>query len=99
MTGEAAIERKVIACNYAVATGTACAGAKCYVLASHRGGGNDRLELLIRSRSGRWVRKWESIKRLGRFRLKTIPPAHPRYAVLQAALPEDWLAELQEAAA
>jgi len=36
-------------------------------------------EVELRSRGGRWVEKWEATRRLENFRLKTIPPEHPRF--------------------
>jgi hypothetical protein len=35
---------------------------------------------LVRSRSGRWIAKWETIRRLKDFRVKTIPVEHPLYS-------------------
>jgi hypothetical protein len=35
--------------------------------------------LLVRSRGGRWIEKWEAMRRLENFRVKTIPPDHPLY--------------------
>ena len=69
----------VIACNYAEGTNIARKGALAYVQLLNPGGGNDRLHLLVRSRGGRWVEKWEAMHRLTNFRLKTIPPEHPLY--------------------
>jgi len=33
----------------------------------------------VRSRGGRWIEKWESIRLLKNFRVKTLPPGHPQY--------------------
>lgn len=73
-------DRQVMVCNYIVPTHIAVAGAKAYVCLTNPGGGNDRIAILVRSRSGRWVRKWESTGRLHNFRPKTLPPEHPFYA-------------------
>jgi hypothetical protein len=73
---------RVIACNVIEPTGTAVGGALAYVRWLNPGNGNDRLPLLIRSRGGRWIDKWESVRRLDNFRLKTIPPEHPLYGRL-----------------
>jgi hypothetical protein len=71
---------RVIACNLTKPTATAATGALAYVRWANPGHDNDRLPLLIRSRGGRWIRKWEDMRRLGNFRLKTVPPEHPMYA-------------------
>jgi hypothetical protein len=72
-------DMRVVKCNYLEPTKIASAGSVAYLSLTNPGGGNDRIVVLVRSRSGRLVRKWESIKRLGNFRAKTIPPEHPRY--------------------
>lgn len=72
-------DKQVIACNYTEATKVASKGALCYVIGINRGNGSERIEILARSRGGRWIEKWESIKRLNNFRLKTLPQGHPRY--------------------
>lgn len=70
---------KAIRCNYAEGTNIASTGATAYVLHMNYGNANDRLHVLVRSRGGRWVEKWESTKRLTNFRVTTIPPGHPLY--------------------
>jgi hypothetical protein len=73
-------DRKALACNYAEGSGVARPGALAYVVCSHLGGNlPERVKVLARSRGGRWVEKWEAVKRLSNFRLKTLPPEHPRY--------------------
>lgn len=74
------LDRKVMACNYVVPTNVAVAGARAYVCLTNPGGGGDRIDILVRSRSGRWVRKWENTKRLHNFRPKTLPPEHPLHS-------------------
>jgi hypothetical protein len=87
---------RVVACNITEATGTAVEGALAYdVLRGNRGNDNDRLPLLIRSRGGQWIGKWEGMRRLGNFRLKTIPPEHPLYSRLGEVPGEELLAELR----
>lgn len=73
------LDRRVIACNHLTGTSAIPTGALCYVSLLNPGGGNDRICILARSRSGRWIRKWEAANRLGNFRLKTLPPEHPLY--------------------
>lgn len=66
-------------CNYVTSTGPVATGARAYLVQPNPGGGDDRIIVLARSRGGRWIEKWESIKRLGAFRVKTLPPEHPLY--------------------
>lgn len=72
-------DRRVVQCNYAVPVSIAAAGARAYLLRANPGGGSDRIVVLARSRGGRWVEKWEDIRRLDNFRAKTLPPGHPLY--------------------
>jgi hypothetical protein len=72
-------DMRVIACNYTGPTKVAAAGARAYVIPQFGGNLPERVRVLVRSRGGRWVEKWESMKRLDNFRMKTIPPGHPRY--------------------
>jgi hypothetical protein len=72
-------EYRVIACNYLLPTNVTFQGAKAYVVRMNPGGGNDRIVVFARSRSGRWVQKWEKIGLLSNFRFKNITPGHPRY--------------------
>lgn len=72
-------DRQVVQCNYAEATGIAANGARAYVAQLNPGNANDRIVVLVRSRSGRWVEKWENRARLTDFRVKTLPPEHPLY--------------------
>jgi hypothetical protein len=78
-----AADRHVMACNFAEAISECRKGALCYVLYSNPGGGYDRVFVLARSRGGRWIEKWEPIYRLTNFRVKTLPPEHPRYGRLR----------------
>lgn len=89
-------DRRVIACNVLVPTSTASAGSLAYVRSTNPGGGSDRIALLIRSRSGRWIEKWEDMRRLGNFRLKVLPPEHPLHDRLDDR-DEAELAHLQRA--
>ena len=73
-------DRRVIACNYGEPVGAVATGALCYVVNINKGNASERVQIWARSRSGRWINKWENLRRLTNFRLKTIPPEHPRYA-------------------
>lgn len=66
--GEGAVTVFAIACNYAVSVSESARGSRAYVLNVNYGGGSERVRILARSRSGRWIDRWESIKRLDRFR-------------------------------
>lgn len=72
-------DRRVVQCNYAEATKIAAQGARAYLVLPNPGGGHDRITVLVRSRGGRWVEKWEDTRRLRDFRVKTLPPEHPLY--------------------
>jgi len=72
-------DRKVVQCNYAVPTKIAAQGARAYVVYPNGGNGHDRIGILVRSRGGRWVEKWEDSRRLRDFRVKTLPSEHPLY--------------------
>lgn len=73
-------DRKVVQCNLTETTNIAPAGARAYVVLTNPGGGHDRIQVLVRSHGGRWVEKWENMRRLADFRVKTLPPEHPLYA-------------------
>lgn len=73
-----AFDKKAIACNYLECTSSVSKGALAYVVATS--GAAERINILVRSKGGRWIKKWESFKRLGNFRGKTIPPSHPRFS-------------------
>jgi hypothetical protein len=71
-------DKRVIACNYVVATSECRQNAFAY-LSFMTGGENSRIQVLARSRSGRWVHRWEPLENLGHFRYKSLPPEHPLY--------------------
>lgn len=75
--GEVKNDWRVIACNFIERTSECSKGALAYVIGVP--GDPARIHLLARSRSGRWIDKWESLRRLDNFRFKTLPPEHPRY--------------------
>lgn len=68
-------EFAAVACNVARETGAAAARARCYVLGVP--GSADSASLLIRSRSGRWIEKWERTKLLANVRVVTMVPDNP----------------------
>ena len=78
-------DKKVLACNYAEATRSAVQGALCFICNTNPGNGGERIEVLVRSRGGRWIRKWEPLRRLTNFRYKTLPASHPLYSRYEIA--------------
>lgn len=91
-------DRKVIQCNYTEGTNIAAQGARAYVVLPNPGGGHDRIQVLVRSRGGRWVQKYEAISRLAHFRVKTMPLEHPLYArQLWSHDPERYIQEFCDA--
>lgn len=74
------LDRRVVQCNYTEPASAVASGARAYLLRPNPGSGDERIVILVRSRSGRWVEKWEDIRRLGNFRCKTLPPEHPMHA-------------------
>lgn len=72
-------DRQVIQCNFTQPTSVAVEGARAFVVRLNPGNGNDRIQVLVYSRGHRWVEKWEDARRLGNFRVKTLPPEHPLY--------------------
>lgn len=70
---------QVIACNYTEPVSAVAAGARAYVVPQLGGNLPGRVRVLARSRGGRWIEKWEDIRRLRDFRVKTLPPEHPLY--------------------
>jgi hypothetical protein len=89
-------DHRVVACNYTTATSIAAKGALCYLCGVDDSSPAERLEVLVRSRGGRWVRKWEDARRLGNFRVKTLPPAHPLYndERILTGFADEWLARI-----
>lgn len=67
-------DMRVIQCNYRVATSVCSKGARAY-LSTVSGG--DRVHVIARSRSGRWVRRWQKRENLCNFRLKTLVADDP----------------------
>jgi hypothetical protein len=72
-------DRRAVQCNLRQATKVFPAGARAYVVTNNPGWGHERIAILGRSHSGRWVEKWEPISRLRDFRVKTLPAEHPLY--------------------
>lgn len=91
------LDFRVIACNLTEATSAASDGTLAYVLDPNRGNVSNRMRLAIRSRSGRWIEKWERLDRLDNFRFKTLPPEHPLHGWFSGSYKDEWLAEIQRA--
>ena len=73
-------DRRVIACNMNASTSAHALGSLAYVMQLTE----ERARILVRSRSGRWVRRWVPIAKLSSFRFKNLPPEHPLYVDLEA---------------
>lgn len=73
------VDKRAIACNYAVATKVCSLGALAYLINENPGWGGERVQVLARSRGGHWIKKWEASWRLHNFRFKTIPAAKSIY--------------------
>ena len=86
-------DKRVIACNYRSPAKVARTGALCYVLDPNYGMGCERVRLLLRSRGGRWIDKWEDTRRLTHFRGKTLPPEHGRYHDVWGRFPSSYVSE------
>lgn len=92
--------RRVVQCNLNRGQSAAAKGARAYVVLTNPGGGHDRIVVLIRSRGGRWIEKWQDIRTLEDFRVKTLPFGHPLYGSRAGAGvfdPEATAARLNEA--
>lgn len=72
-------DRRVVQCNYTESISSVPLGARAYVIDPNNGNGAERIQVLVRSRGARWIEKWEDIRRLGNFRVKTLPSEHPLY--------------------
>lgn len=73
-------DRRVIACNIIEGTSAIASGSLAYAaMLSPTGGAPDKLPVVARSRSGRWVYVWIKLANLDHFRAKTIPPQNPLY--------------------
>jgi len=81
-------EITAIACNYAAGTSIARTGARCYLL-WRTGGDNRRAQVLVKSRGGRWVVKWEPIVMLDHFRIVRVPEARVEFARLSECYAAD----------
>lgn len=80
MTDDERFDRHEVVCNYIEGTSIVAEGARAYVVLQLGGNLPERVRVVVRSRGGRWVSKWENMRRLDNFRLTTIPPEHPRYS-------------------
>lgn len=70
-------DRYAVVCNVTDDTKVVRSGAKAYVGYIPGDGPFGSLCITVQSRGGRLIRKWEPVKRLSNFRIKTIPPEHP----------------------
>ena len=63
-------DRYLIVANFQHGTKIVADGAKAFVLWTP--GSPDRCCVVVRSRGGRWIEKWEQTKNLGNLRIKTV---------------------------
>jgi hypothetical protein len=76
------MELSVMACNYLEPVSASVAGARAYVIGLNFGNGCERVHILARSRSGRWIERWESLRRVGNFRLHSACVNNRQHALL-----------------
>jgi len=77
-------DRYIVVANYQHGTKIAADGAKAFVL--WMTGSGESVEVVVRSRGGRWVQKYEQVKHLGNFRVRTlVEEGAPRPIVWDAA--------------
>ena len=68
-------DRLAVVCNL-IDGGSYCRdGSLCYVTQVN----DDRVQVVVRSRSGRWIQRWTSIKNIRNARTKTITPKNQFY--------------------
>ncbi|MFJ5984330.1 hypothetical protein [Lentzea sp. NPDC092896] len=72
-------DRQVIQCTYLASTAVADCGARAWVVTINPASNHDRIAVLVRARDGRWAQRWESIQRLGDFRVALLPVGHPHH--------------------
>lgn len=68
--------RVVLQCNL---LGTRGQAPRAYVGHPNLGNVAERIEVLVRHKRGAWAAFWVPIEQLGDFRVKTLPPEHPRF--------------------
>jgi hypothetical protein len=72
-------DKQAIQCNYTETTSAVANGSRAYVTLLNPGSGNSRIMVIARSRGGRFVEKWENIRRLDNFRIRTVHHSDPLY--------------------
>ena len=75
---EKGVVQRFIVCNYAEASSHCSKGSLCYVTGFRLD--SRRVQLLARSRSSRWICKWDKVTAVTNFRLKTLPTEHPLHS-------------------
>jgi hypothetical protein len=69
------MDAAVVQCNYKADTSVCAKGARAYLVSFDVVG--KRVRVVARSRSGRWVDRWEHQRNLHNFRLKTLAADDP----------------------
>lgn len=86
---------RVVVANFRDGTSKCAKGGLCYVVQVYP----RRVRITARSRSGRWIECLENTGRLTNFRIKTMPPQHPRYAKAVPWRPAEMILEALQAPA
>jgi hypothetical protein len=68
-------ECRVVQCNYRNHTSACASGSRAYLTHSIDSA-RKRVRVVARSRSGRWIVRWERLGLLCNFRFKTLVPEH-----------------------
>lgn len=87
--GSDSTDKRVIVCNYLDGTSPVSPGSRAYV--QWVSGDPLSVQLLARSRGGRYINKWERTHRLVNFRIVTVPPCHPLWPYLWGGFSEESL--------
>lgn len=69
--------RRVVLCELAQPSSGRAVGVRAYVALRDPSG--DQLDVLVRSPSGHWVRRWAPLSQFRRFHVKSLSPQHPLY--------------------
>ena len=68
--------RVVVQCNLIEVSGQP---PRAYLSSSNFGNAAEHVEIVLRTPQGRWAQCWKRIDRVDNFRVKTLPPEHPRH--------------------
>lgn len=80
---------RAVACNVVDSSGSIWRGSLAYVMQLS----GDRVRLLVRCRSGRWIQKWQKISDAANFRFKAISPSSPLAARIGHAVTAEFFTQ------